>query len=198
MLQLSELLFKIRSRLKDTDRDNYRFPDAELIDTLNNQAMQLCMEFRLNKQSVTEILSKENRSFNIDNLVGIISAHFNHSVISERTDLHKESGETALYINGDTISVTPFQSGLLEVIYYSYQALELEELEQTIDLPRITENALIYGVISQILEIPTSDNNLQELQAYRMLVKGAKDAITNYLNGLYSNQERHYSKNVRV
>ncbi|MEE9094445.1 PD-(D/E)XK nuclease family protein [Helicobacter pylori] len=95
----------------------------------------------------------------------------------------------------DKISVTPFRSGELEVVYYSYE--EVSNILDTIKLPKICLDVLVYSVLCNLLEIPNNETNFSVLANYKQLLKLAKDNLTNYLSLMYS-KNIHFSKVVRV
>ncbi|MGD1759007.1 hypothetical protein, partial [Klebsiella pneumoniae] len=69
----------------------------------------------------------------------------------------KDNGELELLILGDRLSVTPFKDGDLEVVYFSYN--EVNNVLESVSMPRVCLEALIYSVLINILEIPTNENN---------------------------------------
>ncbi|GAA7887836.1 hypothetical protein BTM115_11570 [Helicobacter pylori] len=98
-------------------------------------------------------------------------------------------------ILSDKLSVTPFRSGELEVIYYTYE--EISNILDTIKLPKICLDVLVYSVLCNLLEIPNNETNFSVLANYKQLLKLAKDNLTNYLSLMYS-KNIHFSKVVRV
>ncbi|WP_104748594.1 hypothetical protein [Helicobacter cetorum] len=195
MLEVSEILSKVRARLNDNDIESYMFKDSVLIESLNQAVLNTILEFRLNKEITRVVLEDEERFLNIPNLLGIESAKLDKKELENRTSIPKDKGEVELLILGDRLSVTPFKAGELEVIYF--RSLEVSNVLESLDLPKISLDVLVYSVVCNLLEIPTNDNNLNLIASYKQLLKLAKDNLTNYLNAMYS-KNIHFSKVVRV
>ncbi|WP_120939151.1 hypothetical protein [Helicobacter pylori] len=195
MIEVSEILNKVRARLNDNRIDHYMFSDSVLIDSLNQAILNITLEFRLNRQITRQVLNQENQFLIIHNLLGIESAKFNNKELEERTNLSKESGEVELLILSDKLSVTPFKDGELEVVFFSYN--EVSNVLESVSMPRVCLEALVYSVLTNLLEIPTNENNYNLIANYKQLLKLAKDNLTNYLNAMYS-KNIHFSKVVRV
>ncbi len=195
MIEVSEILSKIRARLNDNHIDNYMFSDSVLIDSLNQAILNITLEFRLNRQITRQVLDNENKFLRIHNLLGIESAKFNNKELEERTNLSKESGGVELLILSDKLSVTPFRDGELEVVFFSY--IEVSNVLESVSMPRVCLEALVYSVLTNILEIPTNESNYNLIANYKQLLKLSKDNLTNYLNAMYS-KNIHFSKVVRV
>ncbi|MCQ2687439.1 hypothetical protein JT202_07600 [Helicobacter pylori] len=195
MIEVSEILSKVRARLNDSHIDNYMFSDSVLIGSLNQAILNITLEFRLNRQLARQVLDAENQFLNIHNLLGIESAKFNNKELEERTNIMKDNGELELLILGDRLSVTPFKDGELEVVYFNYN--EVSNVLESVSVPRVCLEALIYSVLINILEIPTNESNNYSIANYKQLLKLAKDNLTNYLNAMYS-KNIYFSKVVRV
>ncbi|WP_181227400.1 hypothetical protein [Helicobacter pylori] len=195
MIEVSEILSKVRARLNDSHTDNHMFSDSVLIDSLNQAVLNITLEFRLNRQLTRQVLDAEKRFLSIHNLLGIESAKFNNKELEERTNIIKDNGELELLILGDRLSVTPFKNGELEVVYFSYN--EVNNVLESVNMPRVCLEALIYSVLINLLEIPNNETNFSVLANYKQLLKLAKDNLTNYLSLMYS-KNIHFSKVVRV
>ncbi len=195
MIEVSEILSKVRARLNDNRIDHYMFSDSVLIDSLNQAILNITLEFRLNRQITRQVLNQENQFISIHNLLGIESAKFNNKELEERTNLSKESGGVELLILSDKLSVTPFKDGELEVVFFSYN--EVNNILESVSMPRVCLEALVYSVLTNLLEIPTNENNYNLIANYKQLLKLSKDNLTNYLNAMYS-KNIHFSKVVRV
>ncbi|WP_441736469.1 hypothetical protein [Helicobacter pylori] len=195
MLEVSEILSKVRARLNDSHTDNRMFSDSVLIDSLNQAILNITLEFRLNRQLVRQVLDAENPFLSIHNLLGIESAKFNAKELEERTNIIKDNGELELLIFGDRLSVTPFKDGELEVIYFNYN--EVNNILESVSMPRVCLEALVYSVLINILEIPTNEVNYNLMANYKQLLKLAKNNLANYLNAMYS-KNIHFSKVVRI
>ncbi len=195
MIEVSEILSKVRARLNDSHTENRMFIDSVLIDSLNQAILNITLEFRLNRQLVRQVLDAENPFLSIHNLLGIESAKFNTKELEERTNIMKDNGALELLILGDKLSVTPFNDGELEVIYFSYN--EVNNILESVSMPRVCLEALVYSVLINILEIPTNEGNYNLIANYKQLLKLAKNNLANYLNAMYS-KNIHFSKVVRV
>ncbi|MUU19760.1 hypothetical protein [Helicobacter pylori] len=195
MIEVSEILSKVRARLNDSHTDNRMFSDSVLIDSLNQAILNLTLEFRLNRQLVRQVLDAENPFLKIHNLLGIERAKFNTKELEERTNIMKDNGALELFILGDKLSVTPFEDGELEVVYFSYN--DVNNILESVSMPRVCSEALVYSVLINILEIPTNEANYDLMANYKQILKLAKNNLANYLNAMYS-KNICFSKVVRV
>ncbi|GAA9671613.1 hypothetical protein HpVH12_14470 [Helicobacter pylori] len=195
MIEVSEVVAKVRERLNDNEVGNYEILDSVLVENINQALLKICLEFKLNKAITRALLTKEERFLTINNLLGIESVKLNNKEIESRNTIEKDTGECELLILSDKISVTPFRSGELEVIYYTYE--EISGILSTIKLPKICLDVLVYSVLCNLLEIPTNESNYSLIAHYKQFLKLAKDNLTNYLNAMYS-KNIHFSKVVRV
>ncbi|ANT45429.1 putative histidine kinase [Helicobacter phage Pt5303G] len=195
MIEVSEILSKVRARLNDSCTDNCMFSDSVLIGSLNQAILNITLEFRLNRQLTRQVLNAEDPFLNIHNILGIESAKFNTKELKERTNIMKDNGELELLILGDKLSVTPFKDGELELVYFSFN--EVNNILESVSMPRVCLEALVYSVLVNVLEIPTNEVNYNLISNYKHLLKLAKNNLANYLNAMYS-KNIHFSKVVRV
>ncbi|WP_281746733.1 hypothetical protein [Helicobacter suis] len=191
MLAVIEVLEAIRSRLKDDDYTNLRFSDTELLDTLNSALKALIVEFKLNKRQST-LEFKNDESIQIENLLSILEAYYNNQII-ECTQI--PSNTLSLVVNQNTLSIAPFTSGNLRITYCAHE--ELTNIEDFIKVPALAKDALVYGTLSKLLEIPTNENNPNTIAIYKQLLKEAKNTLALYINNIYG-RNNHFSKVVRV
>lgn len=195
MIEVSEVIAKVRERLNDNEVGNYEILDSVLVENINQALLKICLEFKLNKAITRSLLTEEERFLTINNLLGIESVKLDKQEIESRNTIEKDTGECELLILSDKISVTPFKSGELEVVYYTYE--EIDNILDTIKLPKICLDVLVYSVLCSLLEIPNNEANFSVLANYKQLLKLAKDNLTNYLSLVYS-KNIHFSKVVRV
>ncbi|MBI1562105.1 hypothetical protein IZT76_07685 [Helicobacter pylori] len=195
MIEVSEVVAKVRERLNDNEAGNYEILDSVLVENINQALLKICLEFKLNKAITRALITEEERFLTINNLLGIESVKLDKKEIEIRNTIEKDSGEIELLILSDKISVTPFKSGDLEVVYYTYG--EVNNILDTIKLPKICLDVLVYSVLCNLLEIPNNETNFSVLATYKQLLKLAKDNLTNYLSLMYS-KNIHFSKVVRV
>ncbi len=195
MIEVSEIIAKVRERLNDNEVGNYEILDSVLVENINQELLKICLEFKLNKAITRALITEEERFLTIHNLLGIESVKLDKKEIENRNSIEKDSGECELLILGDKISITPFKSGELEVIYYTYE--EVSNVLDSVKLPKICLDVLVYSVLCNLLEIPNNETNFSVLANYKQLLKLAKDNLTNYLSLMYS-KNIHFSKVVRV
>lgn len=195
MIEVSEVIAKIRERLNDNEVGNYEILDSVIIENINQAILKICLEFKLNKTITRALITEEERFLTINNLLGIESVKLDKKEIQSRNSIEKDSGELELLILSDKLSVTPFRSGELEVVYYTYE--EVNNVLDSINMPKICLDVLVYSVLCNLLEIPNHEANFSVLANYRQLLKLAKDNLTNYLSLMYS-KNIHFSKVVRV
>ncbi len=195
MIEVSEVIAKVRERLNDNEVGNYEILDSVLVENINQALLKICLEFKLNKTITRALITEEERFLMINNLLGIESVKLDKKEIESRNTIEKDSGELELLILSDKLSVTPFRSGELEVVYYTYE--EVNNVLDSINMPKICLDVLVYSVLCNLLEIPNNEANFSVLANYRQLLKLAKDNLTNYLSLVYS-KNIHFSKVVRV
>lgn len=195
MIEVSEVIAKVRERLNDNEVGNYEILDSVLVENINQALLKICLEFKLNKTITRSLLTEEERFLTINNLLGIESARLDKKEIASRNTIEKDTGECELLILSDKLSVTPFRIGELEVVYYTYE--EVNNILDSVKLPKICLDVLVYSVLCSLLEIPNNEANFSVLANYKQLLKLAKDNLTNYLSLMYS-KNIHFSKVVRV
>ncbi|WQX82756.1 hypothetical protein KVM77_01075 [Helicobacter pylori] len=195
MIEVSEIVAKVRERLNDNEVGNYELLDSVLVENINQALLKICLEFKLNKTITRSLITEEKRFLTINNLLGIESVKLDKKEIESRNSIEKDSGELELLILSNKLSVTPFRSGELEVIYYTYE--EANNILDSINMPKICLDVLVYSVLCSLLEIPNNETNFSVLANYKQLLKLAKDNLTNYLSLMYS-KNIHFSKVVRV
>ncbi|MCQ2685991.1 hypothetical protein JT192_07500 [Helicobacter pylori] len=195
MIEVSEIVAKVRERLNDNEVGNFEILDSVIIENINQAILKICLEFKLNKTITRALLTEEERFLTINNLLGIESVKLDKKEIQSRNSIEKDTGELELLILSDKLSVTPFRSGELEVVHYTYE--EVNNVLDSINMPKICLDVLVYGVLCSFLEIPNHEANFSVLANYKQLLKLAKDNLTNYLSLMYSNNI-NFSKVVRV
>ncbi|WRF04400.1 hypothetical protein KVC22_01075 [Helicobacter pylori] len=195
MIEVSEVIAKVRERLNDNEVGNYEILDSVLVENINQALLKICLEFKLNKTITRALITEEERFLTIHNLLGIESVKLDKKEIESRNSIEKDSGEIELLILSDKLSVTPFKSGELEVVYYTYE--EVSNVLDSVKLPKICLDVLVYSVLCNLLEIPNHEANFSVLANYQQLLKLAKDNLTNYLSLMYS-KNIYFSKVVRV
>ncbi|EJC02069.1 hypothetical protein [Helicobacter pylori] len=195
MIEVSEIVAKVRERLNDNEVGNFEILDSVIIENINQALLKICLEFKLNKTITRALITEEERFLTINNLLGIESVKLDKKEIKNRNSIEKDTGEIELLILSDKISVTPFRSGELEVVYYTYE--EVNNILDSVKLPKICLDVLVYSVLCNLLEIPNHEANFSILANYKQLLKLAKDNLTNYLSLMYS-KNIHFSKVVRV
>ncbi|MBS3010863.1 hypothetical protein [Helicobacter phage COL 5-PUJ] len=195
MIEVSEIVAKVRERLNDNEVGNYEILDGVIIENINQALLKNCLEFKLNKTITRALITEEERFLTIHNLLGIESVKLDKKEIQIRNSIEKDSGEIELWVLSDKLSVTPFKSGEIEVVYYTYE--EVNSVLDSINMPKICLDVLVYSVLCSLLEIPNHEANFSVLANYKQLLKLAKDNLTNYLSLMYS-KNIHFSKVVRV
>ncbi len=195
MIEVSEIIAKVRERLNDNEVGNFEILDSVIIENINQALLKICLEFKLNKTITRALITEEERFLTINNLLGIESVKLDKKEVKSRNTIEKDTGEIELLILSDKLSVTPFKSGELEVVYYTYE--EVNNILDSVKLPKICLDVLVYSVLCSLLEIPNHEANFSVLANYKQLLKLAKDNLTNYLNAMYS-KNIHFSKVVRV
>lgn len=195
MIEVNDIILKVRSRIKDEDYSDLRFSEGELIDCINSICLDLVLELKLNKAKVEKVLNLEDTHIYIDNLLSVFEAKFNGNYINKRTDMEKDSGELELLIDEKGISITPPRCGLLTITYNHFE--KAQDLSDTLPLPTIATDCIVYGVICKLLEVYTSEANFNKIALFSQLYQSAKDSIIAHINALYTSP-RLQSKVVRI
>lgn len=195
MFSVNSALNVIRSRLKDQNYRDLRFSDAEILDAINTIAAQLIVEFKLNKAQQTRQIGPNNRFIHCPHLLCVLEAKFNNSILFSRTDLDNAK-EFSLLVQGDKLSVSPLASGTLNVIYCAYEPLS--DVAEFLPLPSIASQAVVYGTLSLLLEIPTDEQNFNKIGVLKNLYHEAKNLLAMHLNSLFSRAQNCQSRVVRV
>lgn len=194
MLEIQEIIIKIRARLKDENYDDLRFSDTEIIDGINAITRTLISSLKLNKTQKSQNLTFEHRFLKIPHLLYIQSAKLDKIILVERTDIDKDAGFSELLITDEGLSVTPFKEGVLSVVYGEYENLGEEDY---LPLPEIALDCVVYGTLCLMLEINTQDENYNKIGFFKSLYKESQNILIAYLNNLYS-KPKSSSKVVRI
>ena len=195
MINASDIIAKVRSRLKDDDYSDLRFSQAEIIDSINAVVSSLISEIKLNKRQKSQNLSETSKFLYLPCVLSIFDIRFNNKYIHSRTDIEKQNGDYELFITDKGVSVTPFCNGFLSVVYNSYEPIQTDN--ESLPLPEIATDCVVYGVLSLMLEVPLDNENYNKIAFYKQLFKEAKNTLIIYLNNLYSSTQPK-SKVVRV
>ncbi|CRF50118.1 hypothetical protein HHE03_18220 [Helicobacter heilmannii] len=195
MFSVNSALNVIRSRLKDQNYRDLRFSDAEILDAINTIAAQLIVEFKLNKAQQTRQIGPNNRFIQCPYLLCVLEAKFNNAILYNRTDLDNAT-EVSLLVQGSRLGVSPASMGTLSVVYCAYEPLS--DVAEFLPLPPIASQAVVYGVLSLLLEIPTDEQNYQKIGILKNLYHEAKNLLAMHLNSLFSRAQNCQSKVVRV
>ncbi|WP_121022123.1 hypothetical protein [Helicobacter vulpis] len=194
MVDANEVEHKVRARLKDVPSPQARFSEMEILDALNSTAAQLILEFKLNRTPKAKSLTHSSPLLRAPYLLGVLEARFEGQILMQRTSVPMLEG-LALFIQEEALSITPFKPGTLSVIYYAYKPIE--STEEPLPLPALATDALVYGVLSLLLEVPTDETNLNKIGVFKNLFKEAKNMLAMYLNNLYASAN-YTSRVVRV
>ncbi|GAA9440540.1 hypothetical protein UBN10_15760 [Helicobacter pylori] len=106
MIEVSEVIAKVRERLNDNEVGNYGILDSVLVENINQALLKICLEFKLNKAIIRALITEEERFLTINNLLGIESVKLDKKEIENRNTIGKDTGEIELFILSDRISVT--------------------------------------------------------------------------------------------
>ncbi len=190
MIEVSEVIAKVRERLNDNEVGNYEIFDSVLVENINQALLKICLEFKLNKTITRALLTEEERFLTINNLLGIESVKLDKKEIENRNTIEKDNGEIELLILSDKLSVTPFKIGELEVVYFSYN--EVNNILESVSMPRVCLEALVYSVLINILEIPTNESNYKEAGFVKLLENKGIGRPSTYASYLPTLLKREY------
>ena len=80
-MQISDILLRVRTRLRDIKFDSLRFSDNELLDYATSAQNDLIFEFNANLQEIVRTLNNENTFILPHNVLSIIAIFLNNTQI---------------------------------------------------------------------------------------------------------------------
>ncbi|GAA7887839.1 hypothetical protein BTM115_11580 [Helicobacter pylori] len=92
MIEVSEVVAKVRERLNDNEAGNYEILDSVLVENINQALLKICLEFKLNKVITRSLITEEERFLTLNNLLGIESVKLDKKEIENRNTIEKDSG----------------------------------------------------------------------------------------------------------
>ncbi|CRI33986.1 hypothetical protein [Helicobacter heilmannii] len=84
----------------------------------------------------------------------------------------------ACWCQGNLISISPASQGVLSVVYCAYEPVH--SVDEFLPLPFIASQAVVYGVLSLLLEISTDESNCSKIGVLKNLYHEAKHLLAMY------------------
>ena len=195
-MQVQDILLRLRSRLNDTNYNDLRYSDAEIIDNLNPNIAYLTRLFGFYPRTKSQKLTQEQPFIHLPHLLYIQKACFDNALITYRTKTKaNHHNPISLLLKKDKVSITPFKSGELEIVYIDF--VPLREASDDIELPDETMHYLVYATLCKILEIHTSDDNFAKIQFFTALKNEQESILITQYNRTYK-PYTITTKNVRI
>lgn len=169
-MNTNKILMQVRSRLKDTNYEDLRFADEELLDCLYSTMLVLDLEFENNIATFERDFAQgDDVLFLGENFaLKVISAHLDNKPIPYTTQQNVMRAQphtpTLCSKNANTFFLVPFARGHLRLCV----SLAPSKPQANEELPysELFNNALVYGVMTRILEVETNPQNLEKSQFY--------------------------------
>lgn len=168
----------------------------EIIDNLNPSIAYLIGLFGLYPHAKSQKLTQEQPFLHLPHLLHIKKAYFDNVLIYHRTNTKAKHNEAlSLLLKKDKVSITPFKSGELEIVYIDF--VPLGHPSDDIELPEVAMDFLVYATLCKMLEIHTNDDNFTKIQFYNALKKEQEAMLIAQHNRIYS-PHTITTKNVRI
>lgn len=190
------VILSIRSRLRDEDRLRLRFSDEELRVYLEIAQNALILEFDSNIQLFT--FSAESQPYEFYNRVlAIVKVLLNGTQLPNRPQTYalQEANARYFYLTSPTQArLSVESSGELKV--YANLAVRIPSLQSELFLDEMFFNALVLGVLKQMVLVETSEDNLQKTAPYENFYKQEIARLYTLANKSQSNKI-HYTKFIK-
>lgn len=188
-MNINEVILKLRSLLRDTNYENLRFSDNELLESIEYVQNELIAHFSLNIQEY-ELIAENRILYLPTRILSLIKVSLNNQTIPLKT--HKEVilNNTAInciyQINAKEYRLN-FDSSYAIKIYGNF-AIDIPSDNEPLFIDKLFLNALYFGVLKNILFIETNANNLQKAAYYQSKYDDEIFKITALLN---AQREKH-------
>ena len=178
MIDVSDIILKMRSRLNDKDVEKYRWSDEELIDCINSSIIEIQSETKDNTQTMCIKTEKNKTRYKLPkNLVEDNALTLDGVALAKKSlkwfeeNKTEEQEFTYFYFDKKSLNiVSPFEIEDGMKIELSYEDIEqVESKEEEIDMHILLRDALLFYSLFLAYQVPTSDKNLKQEQKYQGL-----------------------------
>ncbi len=190
-----QVILSVRSRLRDEQRGRLRFSDEELKLNLEIAQNALILEFDSN---ILEFkFDAKNQPFRFHKtILGIHKVLLNGKTIQNKPQTYAlHSQENFFYlINSKEARLSKECEG--ELVVFANCSEGIFDLESELYLNELYFNALVLGVLKQMILVETSEENLSKIAPYESLY--LKEIARLYTLTNKSNTSRiHYTRNIK-
>ena len=169
MIAVNDIILKMRSRLGDIDTLKQKWSDAELIDNINSALSQLAVSMLYATRGQKYIVSGTNNRFELPhNMARVVAITINEERVTIKSFEWLQNNKSELKDDEFTVCMddTSFflyplallEDGLEIVFNYNY-IQQINDVSETIDLPVLLSDAILFYAMHMSLQVNTSEKN---------------------------------------
>lgn len=169
MIAVNDIILKMRSRLGDIDTLKQKWSDAELIDNINSALSQLAVSMLYATREQKYIVSGTNNRFELPhNMARVVAITINEERVTIKSFEWLQNNKSELKDDEFTVCMddTSFflyplallEDGLEIVFNYNY-IQQINDVSETIDLPVLLSDAILFYAMHMSLQVNTSEKN---------------------------------------
>lgn len=176
MIAVSDIILKMRSRLGDNEPTKQKWSDAELVDNINSALTSLAVSMLYATREQRYIVSGTNNRFELpENMARVVAITINDERVTiksfEWLQNNKQSlGDDTFTVCMDDISFFLYPLALLEdglEIVFNYNYIQqINDTSETIYLPIILSDAILFYAMHMSLQVNTSEKNANKSAHY--------------------------------
>lgn len=176
MIAVSDIILKMRSRLGDNEPTKQKWSDAELVDNINSALTSLAVSMLYATREQRYIVSGTNNRFELpENMARVVAITINDERVTiksfEWLQNNKQSlGDDTFTVCMDDISFFLYPLALLEdglEIVFNYNYIQqINDVSETIYLPIILSDAILFYAMHMSLQVNTSEKNANKSAHY--------------------------------
>lgn len=176
MIAVSDIILKIRSRLGDNEPTKQKWSDAELVDNINSALTSLAVSMLYATREQKYIVSGTTNRFELpENMARVVAITINDERVTIKSFEWLQNNKQSL--SDDVFSVclddTSFflyplallEDGLEIVFNYNY-IQQINDASETIDLPILLSDAILFYAMHMSLQVNTSEKNANKSAHY--------------------------------
>jgi|GEM_PF-6872336 len=190
-----QVILSVRSRLRDEDRNRLRFSDSELLLNLEIAQNALILEFDSNILEFKFNAAQQPFRFH-KRILGI------HKVLLGGKEIPNKPQAYALHSNANFFYLTNTKEARLskesfgELRVFANCGEVILDTQDTLFLDELYFNALVLGVLKQMILIETGEDNLQKVAPYNSLYN-QEIARLYLLHNKSKTSKIHYTRNIK-
>lgn len=188
MILISEVIAQIRARLRDT-QEPYRFEGFLVLDCLNHIYNDLNVQFKLNVGKFEAKLTPSDNVLTLPFLVlSFERAFLNGSPLPLKAyDERANTLQISAFSDFSSFAVLPKAQASGDLVIFANCSVKLE-LESKLYSGDFLALALVYGALSLLFGVESSENNLQRVEFYTNLYKKECDRLRGIIASVYENR----------